>query len=516
MQNVLLHSQIPEIQPLAVFKTDKKQTIMKSENFFHFVHSLTKTEKAAFSRYTKNSKKFLDILLYDRILKEKEFSPEAEERIRGVKLKDSSKYFFYRIKLGKKILLTLVLLEGKDVSIYALIKKALEKDVIELANKILGHELEKLNKAEDFLGIKHLLEYCGELEHRYKDRFDFGKFDSRLNDFILKAGRISYLRSILDGIRNAFLLNEEEKFSITQSLEKDISGFVPACVSERFLHLKSKVGIAILRRNYLESFRLQKKLVEILSLEFAIVSEIVLVHERSQLIRFGLQIGEKDFALKQIFDLRQVELQEDGGRTSLLKQLVILQIDIGEQYGNLQLVKNGIALLTQNKQLFSPNGKIREYFFSALAFLYNSEYEVALKLLRRVQEIPHKHRTDITWEPEAVKLLIIIEAGKVDEYESAYRGAYRSASKIEKDYPAMVVSTLKAYSSMDNPRALKFLEKKLPEVQLTKLKPRELRTSKYWDFTQWMKSKIQSYPYHEVIRQEYEKEVLYNREINFG
>lgn len=475
---------------------------MKSERFFHFVHSLTKSQKAAFSRFNKGKERFLDTELYNRILAEPTFSKEAEARIRKGKFEKAGQYFYYRKKIGRKILLCLVLLDDKEPTTCGLIRQAAKMGAVDLANDIASDEYKELANTEDFISLSHLVETCKEVSYKYKTTIELPDKSPSLRTLNQRKEKIDNLRSLIDEIRKSVLLSDEKKFAIIQRTQNQLNKITPGCKSETFLWNKVNASIAILAKDYLSAYRIQEELISLEAWGLAINSEIIEVNELFRRIILASIIGYRDKALANLFQLRRVKYKDHGTKIFLHKRLAIMHIDLGEKYGNTDYVNYGLTLIEEDLSSFSDDELIRIYFFAGLTQFYNSNFKNALSCLKTVYAFHSKYRTVITWEPEALESLIHLEMGAIDELDESIIKATKVAKKTEKQYPVQVVNAIKRISHLSISEKASFLRQSLIEIEQTKSRIDEVQVSRYWDFTKWIKAQLSFNSYIDLINSE--------------
>ncbi len=475
---------------------------MKSERFFHFIHSLTRNQKAAFTRLNRSRTKFLDMELYNRILGERAFSKETDKRIRKGKFENAGQYFYYRIKLGRKILHCLVLLDEKEPTSCGLIRQAAKMGVGELANSIASVEIKDLLKTEDFLSLSHLLETCRELSYKYRTLFELPDDTPSLQYLNQRKRSIENLRQIIVEVKKSLLLSDEKKFAVVQNLRNKLDKISPQSHSEEFLWHRAMVSNAILNKDYHHAYQLQEELISLKAWGLAINSEVIMVTELFQRIILAAIIGCRDKALANLSHLRNLKLKSRSGKTSLDKQLAIHHIDLGEKYGNTEFTTWGIALVEEKRSLFSNHELVRLYLLAGLTQFYNSNYKEALSCIEVVYEFHSKFRTVIIWEPEALEALIHLEMGSIDEFDECIERAGKQAKKAKKQYPILVVNTIKQISHLSISEKPAFLRASLVEIENTKARIEEAQVSRYWDFSRWIKTQLSFNSYIDLINAE--------------
>ena len=123
---------------------------MTAENLYNLVQGLSREQKTRFTRYTKGARKSLDLVLYERLLAAKSFDEKSAAKIRGKEFRNATQYYLYRCKLAERIIQSLVMYEQDRFDPAEFIRKAVQLDAVELAEKVWVEELTAAQTIEDY------------------------------------------------------------------------------------------------------------------------------------------------------------------------------------------------------------------------------------------------------------------------------------------------------------------------------------------------------------------------------
>ncbi len=464
---------------------------MTIEKLYYLVHSLTRDQKSNFTRYIRGGKKTLDVVLYERILAQKNFDDKASEIIRGKEFKVASKYYLYRIKLAEKIIQSLVSFETAKVSALSFIRRAVTMDAVELAEKALSEEMINAQHDEDYSTLRYLYDFAYDLEQDYNFKFNYHKqLKSRAEVQFLDESQHT-LEDLLLQIRKSFVKNADSRRMAALGLQSRLEEIEPETNRATFTFNKVKVGISLLDRSLDKAQELQKGLVTQMLETKARFSITRLSKEISSLIRLSEEVGDKETALQYNLAFSQLSPKTLIEQKEFSKSRIIQAITVGEFWANLSLAEKSLQELNENRFQFDNSDLARLYLKLGLNFFYNEEYAKALSCLREVRSIPGKDWNRISWEPDTLVLLCHFEKGSQDIIDSLARAAYRNTRKYDLEYPNAVVKIINHIIRLDGNASDEIYQKGLSQIQSILKSSDEIHAAQYFDFSIWLHSKIQ-------------------------
>lgn len=464
---------------------------MKAEELFRFVHSMTRQQKLAFARSLKGGKKTLDFLLYERILREEVFSKAADKRIRGRDFLDPAKYYIYRGRLKNRILG--ILLEG-DIypNCLAVIRIAIDLDIPILAEQAIAEAIKLLVPVEDFLSIKYIGDYCSQVKERTGVTIKMPEKNYSPDYLNLRLATSKWQCELLSLIKRVFASEEEARFHIIQRAEKLINNFEPATDLEHFRLLKIQMGIQWLHRSWRKAMSIQESIAKDFLEKPSLLSDWEKVKETSILVSLAGLVNDRSKVSYFLMKYSQMELSSVSGRNASTYYAAKDHIFLGQRYSDIQQVEFGLNLVEKYPSLFDNVTKANLLFFSALAFFAHEEFSLSLSLVNKIDTQGLSEYNSISWEPDVLILLLHFELGDMDIFESLLRRTYRITKDLNYQYPRLIVSTIKHLSNIRKSQEKEFLMSILADFENIKGDFSEKRAIKYWDFTLWIKSRLES------------------------
>lgn len=480
---------------------------MTVEKLYYLVHSLTRDQKSNFTRYIRGGKKTLDVVLYERILSQKNFNEKASEIIRGKEFKVASKYYLYRIKLAEKIIQSLVSFESSKVSALSFIRRAVTMDAVELAEKALAEEMIKAQNNESYSTLRYLFDFAYDLEQDYNFKFSYHK-DLKSREEVKYLDEVQHsLEDLLLQIRRSFVQNADSRKMAASMIASRLEEIEPETQKAEYTYTKVKVGISLLTKSMGKAQELQKGLVKQMldaEIEFSITR---MSKEISSLIRMSEDVGDKETALHSNFAFSQLSPKTLIEQKEFSKNRIIQAATVGESWANLSLAEKTLKDLTESRFQFGNSDLVRCFLRLGLNFFYNEKYSEALACLREVRSIPGKDWDRVTWEPDTLILLCHLEKGNHDVIDSLARAAYRNTRKYDLKYPKTVVKIIHQVIRSNGKVSDEIYHNGLKEI-MDILNPGdeihagdEMHAAQYFDFSIWLHAKLQGTTQANLISQ---------------
>lgn len=462
---------------------------MTAERLYYLVHSLTRDQKSNFTRYTKLGKKTLELVLYDRVLAQKQFDNKTSEVIRGKEFKIASKYYLYRVKLAERIIQSLVSFEDAKVSTLSFVRRAVTLDALELGEKALAEEMMKAQDAEDSATLRYLYDFAYRLQEDYNVQFSFHR-DLKSRQEVIDLDHVRYqLEAMLLQIRKAFRSSEESRSLASSSIASRLLEIHPE--SQRSLHLSEKVqvGLSLLNRSLDQAQQQQKNLVEQMVANPASFSTTRVSREIASLIRLSEEIGDRETALRYTLIFGKLTPKTIIEQKEVVKEGITRTIHVGEYFAHLSFAESGILELENNLSQFEPNEIVINYLLLGLNFFYNREFSQALHCVQELRAIPRKEWDKVSWEPEILRLLCHLEMENIDVLDSLGRSAYRNTKKYDLSYPQLVVKYILKVIRATPPALPSIYEDGQEEITAVLQSANEKRAAHNFNFMVWLQAK---------------------------
>ncbi len=439
----------------------------------------------------------MDLVLYERILSQKELNAKSAEYIRGKEFKVASKYYLYRIKLAERIIQSLVSFESAKVSALSFIRRAVTMDAVELAEKSLADEMIKAQENEDFSTLRYLYDFANELEQDYSFRFSYHP-DLKSRETVKHLDEVQHsLEDLLVQIRKYFPKGKEARRMGAAFLSSRLEEIEPETQKAHFTFDKVQVGLSLLplenpfdaeeRRN---NFELQKGLVERMLERASAFTTTRLSKEILALIKLSEIVGDRETALHYNTLFSQLTPQTLIEQKEFTRTKIIQTTTVGEFWANLSLAEKGLKELRECQWEFTNSDLAKCFLRLGLNFFYNGEVSTALSCFQEVRRIPSKEWDRISWEPDVLVLLCNMELGNHDVLDSLARTAYRTAKKYDLAYAKKVVSIINQILR-SNPSELDNVYRKgLNDIIRLNEPTGDVMISHFFDMSIWLHSKL--------------------------
>jgi len=474
---------------------------MSPEKLHQLVLSMNKDQKSYFRRHFQGSKKTLDILLYDRLLKTPELTKEALVKVRGKEFKKPSNFHYYRILLGEKIIQSLVAHEGAGTSPIPFIEKAVAMDLPELARKELEKQLLMAQEKENFVRMNYLFQFRAGLVDSFQEKLPVSEAIMTLEELNGLIGENESLTTLIELGREALKLKPSERLLFANRIHFETDKLNPQSLTGKRLKLKAVALKAILMEDYESGHKSQTQLIKLAEEKSILVpSRFWYLKELVQLFSLSLATSKKAIC----FELRQriQDFEPQNLKETILKEKELLRVsrDVADYYCSEEIASFGVERFERNEQLFSPAEQSLFYLFFASTFFHSENWSKCLFCIQKIKEIhPRNWDKRISWEVEAIKCLVLAETEDFDGAESTLRSLKRRLSEVEEQFPSETYSVIKDYvfsgGQMDS--------EKLIETQkaLSALLSRsnEKRAALFFNIQFWIEGKIHKVSPSQII-----------------
>lgn len=463
---------------------------MTAESLYFLVHSLTKEQKSKFTRFIKGSRKSLDLVLYERIQQAKELSEKTHAKIRGKEFRNATQYYLYRCKLAERIIQSLVMYEKSRFDPAEFIRKAVQLDAVELADKAWQEELASAESLEDYSRLVFMHDLAKELSSIYKIRFTLP--EDRLSRREVRERQDIHFAfdEILDQIRDAFRRDYDSKLMIAGSLGDRVREIEKPTLRSEIMALKARVGFAMLREDYNGTVDLQSQLIDKMEdapFDFPIAQ---LVFEHTQIVRLAVRAGQRDTSVRYHLRLSQLEAMSPIEKRIVRTESILNQFTLGEYYANLHMIEEGLVGLDLHPDYFSDGRRAYLQMLAALGYFYQDEHKKSIKSLNKLRSLPSKSHQLLTWEPEALLATIHLDRGNIDVFDSLVRSASASIGPDSPEYPRLLFKTLRKISQAPLNERPAIYEKSIQEFHQIFQSPTEQRLASRFNIALWLESKL--------------------------
>ncbi len=463
---------------------------MTAENLYFLVHSLTKEQKSKFTRFVKGNRKSLDLVLYDRILAAKSLNEKSHAKIRGKEFRNATQYYLYRCKLAERIIQSLVMYGQSRFDPAEFIRKAVQLDAVELADKAWQEEIGKAEAIEDYSQLVFLHDLARELNSIYKVVFNLP--EGRLSRREVRERQDIHFEfdGILDQIRDAFRKDYDSKQMTAAALNDRVQHMEKPTFRAEVMAMKARVGVALLKEDYDQTVKLQGILVERMEnapYEYPVAQ---LVFEHTQIIRLAVRANQRDESVRYNLRLSQLEATSPIETRIVRTESILNQFTLGEYYANLNLIEEGLEGLDSHPDYFSEGRHAYLKMLAALGYFYQDEHKKSIRCLNKLRSIPAKSRHLLSWEPEALLATIHLDRGNIDVFDSLIRSMSATTEDETGQYPRQVIKVLRRISQVPvSERALVY-ENAFQSFQKLLLSPAEQRLASRFNIALWLESKV--------------------------
>ena len=465
---------------------------MSPEKIHALIHSLSKEQKTYFRRFSKSSKKTLDIILYDRFLKEKALNKTALKRIRGKEFEESRMFYFYRVALGEKIIASLVSLDGESTSPIRFIEKAFAEDAVELGERALKKEMAQAIELEDFSRLQYLHQLKEQLESSFKLKIelepkflDHDQCQSRIQE-------IADVKVLQSRISASFALDFHSKTLVANSIRAQLDQVEVTSSETQIWKQKIATGLYILKEDYALAFATHNSLVDyLISRKFFPLSPIQSIEEVNLAIRLAVLAGfrKESFELIQILESIDVKHRREARHKE--KENITTAIYVADNFADLALMRKAFTQFEDRIGLFPQENQSFNYFLAGVTFLFNQQYEEAIEALQKVKAIPSRKWKAISWEPDLILALAYLGIEKFNYFESAIRSAEKRARNHPSAYPSLAISTVKNTYFREGYGKLE-LHKDFEKISSLLQDPTEKRAALLVDIRYWILGSLEN------------------------
>ena len=408
---------------------------MTGEGLFKLVRSLSKQQKANFSRFVdaKKGSKPQYYTLFERLLVSRTYD---ESQIRGKEFSRPSKYYQNREILADKLIQSMVYFNGNRGSVRAYVIRAIELSATEMARKRLVAGMEEAVKRGDWSGLESLHRLLDELTDAYR-------IDLKLPDHLPDREAVrSHIRSwdSLEDLQRRVKYHLQNNFGDhlfhARAFRSKLDEIPVLGDKGAYLHAKVRVSIELLKQDYEQAVIVQDELVSILEKGKVFFKTPTLIRELSILIRLANQVKFEQLALHATMKLGGVipgnPKEEDLKLHFQTKALVT----VATIQCNLEMALKGRDGLISRRELFKEEEVPTYLFACASVFFIHGAYREVLDVLAEIRAGKRSLWEELNWGVVLLRLLCNFELGNVEVIPSLYRSLTRSAQGTDKEYPS--------------------------------------------------------------------------------
>jgi tetratricopeptide (TPR) repeat protein len=472
---------------------------MKIDELYIVVHGLSVQQKSNFSRFTNGKEGNLPIKLYERILRQTEFSPESLKKIREGEFYDSNKFRNNRNLLIDLIIKSIAHYEFKSLPVSSYVYGAIQIGVFEKAESIIFDEMRRIQKLDDLSELVRLHDFVQELElyhglqiHRPTDIVSY-------EDAIDGQKHRRELIIAIKELKRAIKLGEYEREVVVDSVigivEKQSFSQINQCLS-----LLAKVRFAYLKKEFQNAINFGKTLVFKMKSKLDLFPIKMIVNEIELVATLAILTEDRSLAVQYSLELSALSSQFDDFAHETKKRSIRLGATVAAGFHEKSLASVCLQDLRSNNHFLDTKSLIISYFNIGRCFFFHEDFANVIECMVKVRNHLKKEFNNLTWEPQAMLAIAYFEIGDYDQSDSFLRSASRYASKNAKRYPNEAIVRIKRYLSQEPNGSPAFTEKDLVIFKRILSDPEEKRESNNFPIQIWIEAQIRRIPTFNLIK----------------
>ncbi len=462
---------------------------MTGEGLFNLVQSLSKQQKANFSRFV-DARKGSNPNYYTLFERMQAFRSYEEKGIRGKLFQNSSKYYQNREILTDKLIQSMVYFNGSRGSVRSYVLQAIELNAVEQGRKRLEACMLEACERKDWPVLAYLHRFREELKEAYR-------LDLPLPEGVPAAeeirGALQSWDMLLDlqrKVKHHLQENFGDHLFHYKSFQSKLEEIPTIGAKGLILSGKVRVSLEILKQDYHKAVQFQEDLVRRLESAPVFLKNALLIKELSILIRLALETGADQIALKSTFALGSVPVSNPREEELKTYHQTKSLISVAQTQGNLEMASKGYSLVLEHTGIFSEGELPTYYFGCATVFFLHGAYAQALEAVTAIRAAKRSHWEELNWSVDALRLLCNYELGNAEVLDPLQRTLVRSARAQEKNYPLFASRwVVKMMNAANQKEALQVWKQGVEEYDSYCGNPKEVLTTKVFDLRPWLESK---------------------------
>lgn len=407
---------------------------MTGEGLFNLVQSLSKQQKANFSRFVdaRKGSKPNYYTLFERMLSRKTYD---EKQIRGRLFQNPGKYYQNREILIDKLIQSLVYFNGSRGSVRSYVLQAIELNVPDLARKRLKASMVEAHECNDWASLEFLHRLRDELGEAYRVALPLpGSVPSAQE--VRKVHRSwELLEDLQNRIKHHLQHNFGDHLFHAEAFQSKLDETPVIGDKGLYLSKKVRVSLEILRQRYDKAVHFQEKVVEVLNASGIFLKNALLIKEYSILTRLALEVGADQTALQSAFRLGAVPATNSREEELRAYYKTKSLVAVAKVQGNFEMGLEGYTLLKDHTGLFTE-GEVPTYLLGcAIVFFLHGEYQMTLESLATIRAAKRSHWEELNWSVDLLRLLCNYELENIEVLDSLYRTLVRTAQSQEREFP---------------------------------------------------------------------------------
>ncbi len=479
---------------------------MTGEGLYHTVRSLTKQEKANFSRFVdaRKGSKPNYYVLFERLVSCPVFN---EKQIRGKEFKSSSKYYQNREILTDKLIQSLVYFNGSRASVKDYVLQAIRMNAPDFARKRMEIGMDEAISQGDWSHLERLHRLRVEIEEAYQvplsvppgvpDQAEVRKHLRSWEDLE------DLLNNVRHHLRNHFGDHQFHVQKFRSQLEK-----LPI-LGERGVFLKAKIMVAmdLLKQDYAMATTSQEKVVQILGESKFPLKNPLLIKELSILVRLANQTQNDQVAFQNAINLRELDPQNPREADLKVQFQTKAQIAVATLQGNLALAKEGQQLVLEHMSLFKENEPPTYLMGCASVFFLHGEYRLVLETLTAIRSGKRSQWEALNWGVDLLRTLANYELGNFDVLTSLQRSLHRTAQSQPSDFPVFATRLVAKIINASSSKEANQVWQKSQDLYHTYWNdPKESVSTEVFDLSLWIEAKVSRLSTLEIFQNRRQKD----------
>lgn len=471
---------------------------MKIRDLYRVVHGLSGKQKSNFSRFTNGKEKNLPIKLYERILKQDEFSSDSLKRIRDGIFEDSNKFRNNRNLLIDLIIKSIAHYEYQAVPVSSYVFSAIQIGVFDKAESIILDEMRRLQKLDSLSELVRFYDFIDELTIYYGFQIHLPTDILKYEVVIERQKHRRDLMAVIKELRKSIKLKNSERKIIARSFKDVVERHSDSKINQS-LTLLAKVRIEYLQGEFLASINWGETLVEKLKAHPQLYPTKMIANEIEFVAALAILLEDRKLAIKYSLEMSTISSRSDDFTFEIKKRSIRLGATVAAGFSDKNLGLLCLKDLRGDLDMLDVKSQIVSYFNIGRCLFFNEDYKRVIECMGMVRNLFSNDLENLTWEPQAILAIAHHEIGEFDLADSFLRSANRYASATDKKFPIEAVGRIRRYISHGPNSNPPFNEMDLVAFREILTDPEEKKMSNNFPIQIWIEAHIRMVAPFELI-----------------
>lgn len=392
---------------------------MEEENFFHFVHSLSKNEKEIFYRlFVHGKKENNETKLFKLILSCKNWNEKTRGVIHQAGFSHSALYYNTRSKLAQRIFRSLISNDTGEYAYYVLIERSIQKAMLDISNSFIREAVRTLQKEGNLLGLVNLLRAIKNWGRSYDIHLKIPDKTPSLIDLEAELLQREQLEAIRLRIKHQ--IQNGEAVLDGKTVLKVLQGYAENDEAIRYLKQSIRFLLHYNQREFAECLAIKERIVN----DFAPgsgISRIQYLKEIDFLIILACELGDREVASRYSLFLTNQKVTcalEEERKTFLVASGLAT---MSKQFGLPQFASIALKAMETNRKLFPQADYFRFKYLIALCTFLNEDWTQCLQVLKSVAAGSRYFDPYHKAEMALIKVLALLELERDEDCEEVLK-----------------------------------------------------------------------------------------------